>query len=54
MSFPEPAKNCLEIAADHSYCIAKDELKGMLQLSLSDLPMGVTIIVMIIGLLLKT
>jgi hypothetical protein len=34
--------------------LAKDELKGMLQLSLSDLPMGVTIIVMIIGLLLKT
>ncbi len=33
--------------------LAKDELKGMLQLSLSDLPMGVTIIVMIIGLLIK-
>lgn len=33
--------------------LQQDELKGSLQLTLSDLPMGVTLVIMIIGLLVK-
>jgi hypothetical protein len=33
--------------------LAKDELKSMLQLSLSDLPLGITVIVTVIGVLVK-
>lgn len=33
--------------------LAKEEVKGKLQLSLSDLPMAITIVLMIIGLLVK-
>ncbi len=33
--------------------IKKEELRGMLQLSLSDLPMGITIVLMVIGIILK-
>jgi len=33
--------------------IERDELRNLLQLSLSDLPLGVTIVLMIIGLIVK-
>jgi hypothetical protein len=33
--------------------LAKDEMKSLLQLSLSDVPMGITIIIMIVGVLVK-